>query len=232
MPGAIAASYFALYQYENIPQPWLFLLMFLAGALAGGLWGAIPAYFKSRFGTNETLFTLMLNYIAVYIIQFLREGPWMNPANTGFPQIARFDSVARLPKVFGVHIGWIVALILVTLVQVYLTKTKHGYEISVVGESMDTAKYAGMNTKKIVLRSMFFSAHSAELPGCFRFRGQTIRWWKQWRAEWALRLSQWPGWHGSTLPWLWSLRFYSASWKRAAIVSRLSLISPMPLRRC
>lgn len=169
--GAIAASYFALYQYENIPQPWLFLLMFLAGALAGGLWGAIPAYFKSRFGTNETLFTLMLNYIAVYIIQFLREGPWMNPANTGFPQIARFDSVARLPKVFGVHIGWIVALILVALVQVYLTKTKHGYEISVVGESMDTAKYAGMNTKKIVLRSMFFSGALCGIAGMLQVSG-------------------------------------------------------------
>ena len=132
----------------------------------------------------------------------------MNPANTGFPQIARFDSVARLPKVFGVHIGWIVALILVALVQVYLTKTEHGYEISVVGESMDTAKYAGMNTKKkSCCAACSFRAHSAELPGCFRFRGQTIRWWKQWRAEWALRLSQWPGWHGSTLPWLWSVAF-------------------------
>ena len=62
---------------------------------------------------KRQLFTLMMNYVAVYIIQYLREGPWINPANTGFPQIARFDTAARLPKVFGVHIGWIVALVLV-----------------------------------------------------------------------------------------------------------------------
>ena len=169
--GAIAATYFALFYADKIPQPFLFLVMFLAGAVFGGLWGLIPAYFKAKFNTNETLFTLMMNYVAVYIIQYLREGPWINPANTGFPQIARFDTAARLPKVFGVHIGWIVALALVALVYWYLRCTKQGYELTVVGENENTARYAGMNVKKIVVRTMFLSAGLAGLAGMLQASG-------------------------------------------------------------
>ena len=169
--GAIAATYFALFYAEKIPQPFLFLVMFLAGAVFGGLWGLIPAYFKAKFNTNETLFTLMMNYVAVYIIQYLREGPWINPANTGFPQIARFDTAARLPKVFGVHIGWIVALVLVGVMYFYLNRTKQGYEISVVGESQPTAKYAGMNVGRVIMRTMFLSGALCGIAGMLQVTG-------------------------------------------------------------
>jgi len=169
--GSIAATYFALFYVDIIPQPFLFIVMFLAGAVFGGLWGLIPAYFKAKFGTNETLFTLMMNYVAVYIIQFLREGPWINPENTGFPQIARFDKAARLPEVFGIHIGWIIALILVGVMYFYLTRTKQGYEISVVGESEATAKYAGMNVGKIVMRTMFLSGALCGVAGMLQVTG-------------------------------------------------------------
>jgi ABC-type uncharacterized transport system permease subunit len=146
--GAVCASYFALF-HDTWPHFLLLLVMFAAGALGGGLWGLIPAYFKSKYDTNETLFTLMLNYIALHIITYLRDGPWKDPGSSGFPKIARFAPNAQLDKILGVHFGWIIALILVFIVFIYLRYTKHGYEISVVGESKSTAKYAGMDVRKI-----------------------------------------------------------------------------------
>jgi simple sugar transport system permease protein len=141
--GGIAASYFALFQHQNLSRGMLLLCMFAAGAVAGGLWGVIPGFFRARWGTNETLFTLMFNYIALGIEQYLQNGPWRDPKGTGFPIIAMFGKAARLPKVFGVHIGWIIVLALVVFMYVYLNFTKHGYEIAVVGESVRTAQYVG-----------------------------------------------------------------------------------------
>ena len=83
----------------------------------------------------------------------------------GFPQIGMFSAAARLPRVFGIHIGWIIALVLVVLVYLYMKKTKHGYEIAVVGESVPTARYAGMNVGKIYLRTMFISGALGGLVG-------------------------------------------------------------------
>ena len=168
--GAIFASYFALF-HANWPHPVLIFVMFIAGALGGGLWGLLPAFFKVKFGANETLFTLMLNYIALHCITFLRDGPWADPNSSGFPKIARFADNATLDRVFGVHVGWIIALLLVGIVFVYMKYTKHGYEISVVGESQATAAYAGMNVKKIVLRTMFFSGAVAGIAGMVQATG-------------------------------------------------------------
>lgn len=154
--GAIFATYFALFCWD-FPHWLLMICMFLAGMLGGALWGLIPAFFKAKFNTNETLFTLMLNYIALYLISFLRDGPWQDPNSSGFPKIAKFGEAAQLDKIFGVHAGWLIGLILVVIVYIYLKYTKQGYEISVVGESRATANYAGMNYKKIVLRTMAFS---------------------------------------------------------------------------
>ena len=168
--GAIATSYVALY-HDDMPRVLLLLVMAAVGFIAGGLYGAIPAYFKAKFGTNETLFTLMLNYVAFYTIQALAQGAWKDPAGMGFPKIARFSSQAQLPMVFGVHIGWIVALALVALVYWYLRCTKQGYELTVVGENENTARYAGMNVKKIVVRTMFLSAGLAGLAGMLQASG-------------------------------------------------------------
>lgn len=171
--GAICASFFALF-CSGWPH-WLLLpVMFAAGILGGGLWGLIPAYCKVKFNTNETLFTLMLNYIALHIISYLRDGPWKDPDSQGFPKIARFDANASLDKVLGVQMGWIVGLILVAVIAVYLRYTKQGYEISVVGESQDTARYAGMNVKKIVLRTMFLSGAVCGLGGMIQATGSDI----------------------------------------------------------
>ncbi len=163
--GAIAASYFALFQFEAMPGPLLLIVMGVSAVLAGGLAGVLPSLFKAKWDTNETLFTLMLNYIAMQLVLFLQNGPWKNPMLRGFPKIAMFEAAAKLPKVFGVHIGWIIALALVLLLYVYLNHTKHGYEISVVGESPRTAKYAGMNVGWVLIRTMFISGALCGLAG-------------------------------------------------------------------
>lgn len=165
LAGAIAASYFALFQYQNMPRPVLLSVMFFAAVLAGGIWGLIPAIFKARWGTNETLFTLMLNYIVLNIVIFLRTGPWKSPSSSGFPKIAMFDASARLPNVFGVHIGWVIVLVLVIFMYIYMKHTQHGYEIAVVGESEHTARYVGMHVPQIIMRTVFMSGAIAGLVG-------------------------------------------------------------------
>lgn len=164
LAGAAAATYFAIF-HNNLPGPLLIITMALAAIVAGGIWGLIPAFFKAKWNTNETLFTLMLNYIALGIVRYLQFGPWRNPASTGFPRIAMFDAAARLPRLFGVHIGWVVVLVLVVLMFIYLRYTKHGYEISVVGESERTARYAGMNVGKIIMRTLIISGAISGLVG-------------------------------------------------------------------
>ena len=169
--GGIAASYFALFQYKNMPPALLLTVMLVVSLLAGGLWGLIPAFFKARWGTNETLFTLMLNYIALECVRYLQYGPWRDPKQLGFPIIAKFSAEARLPQVLGVHIGWIVALVLVVAVYFYINKSKQGYEITVVGESEPTAHYAGMHVSKIIMRTMFISGALCGLTGYLTVAG-------------------------------------------------------------
>lgn len=171
--GAICASYFALF-HADLPHSLLMIIMFAAGIIGGGLYGLIPAFFKAKFGTNETLFTLMLNYIALYVIVWLRDGAWADPESGGFPKIARFVSNAQLDKVGGIQVGWIIGLILTVIVFIYLKYTKHGYEISVVSESHATARYAGMNPKKIMLRTMFLSGAVCGIAGMVQATGSDM----------------------------------------------------------
>lgn len=171
--GAIFASYFALF-HADLPHALLLIIMLIAGMIGGGLAALLPAYFKSRYNTNETLFTLMFNYIAFNMVVFLRESLWRDPASPGYAKIARFDKNAGLDKVFGVHAGWLIALILVVVVFIYLRYTKQGYEISVVGESQATATYAGMNVKKIVLRTMFISGAICGVAGMIEVSGSAM----------------------------------------------------------
>jgi simple sugar transport system permease protein len=133
----------------------LLIVMGLAGAVAGGIWALIPAFFKAKWNTNETLFTLMMNYIIIGVVRYLQGGPW--EGRPGSQIIPQFDSAAILPKVLGVHCGWIIVLVLTAFMFVYLKYTKHGFEISVIGESENTARYAGMNVGRIVMRTVFLS---------------------------------------------------------------------------
>ena len=161
--GAIAASYFALFWADRLPGPLLLLTMGLAGALAGGLWALIPAFFKAKWNTNETLFTLMMNYIIIGVVRWLQGGPW--EGRPGSQIIPQFQRSACLPKVFGVHCGWIIVLILAVFMYIYMRYTKHGYEIAVLGDSVNTARYAGMNVGRIIMRTMFLSGAISGLVG-------------------------------------------------------------------
>ncbi len=168
--GGFAASYFAL-NFPGMPMPLMLLLMAAAGFVAGGLWALIPAFFKAQFGTNETLFTLMLNYIALKWVTYLQYGPWKDPKVNGFPLIAKFNENAILPNLFGIHIGWVVMLILVIVMYFLMKKTKMGYEIEVVGESENTARYAGMNIKRIILSALLISGGLCGLSGMIQAAG-------------------------------------------------------------
>lgn len=168
--GAVCATYFAL-NFSNLPHYLLLLVCFIAGMVGGGIWGLIPAIFKSKFGTNETLFTLMLNYIALHIVNYLAKGPWRDPSMGGFPKIYDIPANATMDKIFGVHAGWVIALIMVVIIFIYLNYTKQGYEISVVGESPATARYAGMNVTKILLLTMFLSGAVSGMAGMLQVTG-------------------------------------------------------------
>ena len=165
MMGAFGASLVALNIPAALPAPVTLLAMAASAMLFGGIWAFIPAFFKARFGTNETIFTLMLNYIAIKWVTYLQYGPWKDPESQGFPKIANFEPNAVLPSLFGVHIGWIISIVLVVLVYFFINHTKKGFEITVVGESIETARYAGMNIKAIIITSMLISGGLCGLTG-------------------------------------------------------------------
>ena len=161
--GAVGASFFAINMAKALPSAPLLLVMALSSIIFGAFWALIPAFFKSKWGTNETLFTLMLNYIAIGIVGWLQGGPW--EGKPGSQIIPNFDKNAVLPKLFGVHIGWIVVLLLVVFMFIYLNYTKHGYEVAVLGESENTARYAGMNIGLVTMRTAALSGAICGLVG-------------------------------------------------------------------
>lgn len=162
--GAVFATYFALYYHDVMPKPVLLAVMCLAAAIGGGVWGVIPAFFRAKWGTNETLFTLMLNYIAIGIVKYLQGGPWEKKPR-GTQQIGLFKQAARMPTVWNVTVGLFLVLLLTVLMYFYLKYTKQGYEINVVGESEATARYAGINVGRVVVRTMFVSGAVAGIVG-------------------------------------------------------------------
>lgn len=148
--GAIAVAF---YLGESTPAWLLLVLMFAAAVISGAVWAVIPAIFKAKWNTNETLFTLMMNYVAINVVSYFLV-VWVP---SGSSSLGKLD-VGKLPAV--VHDYFLIILIaflLTVFLYVYLNHSKHGYEISVVGESVRTAQYSGMNVKKIIIRTMIFS---------------------------------------------------------------------------
>lgn len=168
--GAVFSTYFALYYYDKLPHALLLVAMCVAGALGGGLWGLIPAVFRARWGTNETLFTLMLNYIAIGIVKYLQGGPWEKQPR-GTQQIGLFKQAARMPTVWNVTVGVFLVLFLAAAMFFYLKYTRQGYEINVVGESEPTARYAGIHVPTVLVRTMFVSGAIAGIVGFIMVSG-------------------------------------------------------------
>ncbi len=162
--GAFMASFVAL-RMPELPKPLLLALMIAAGMVGGGLWALLPAFFKARWGTNETIVTLMMNYIALKYVTYLQYGPWRDPKALGFPKIPNFSDNAILPNLFGVHIGWVFALILTAAMFIFMNHSKKGYEIAVLGESEHTARYAGINIRNTIIVSLLISGGLCGLTG-------------------------------------------------------------------
>lgn len=161
--GCLATAACMICLADKLPNAVLILVSLAAALAAGALWGFLPAFFKAKWNTNETLFTLMMNYIIIGVVRWLQGGPW--EGRPGSQIIPQFDRAATLPKVLGVHCGWIIVLILVVFMHVYMNHTKHGYEIAVIGDSINTARYAGMNVGHVMMRTMFLSGAISGLVG-------------------------------------------------------------------
>ena len=165
MMGAIGAAFVALRLSPELPAAVMLFSMAIAAAVCGGFWAFLPAFFKAKFGTNETIFTLMMNYIAIKWATYLQFDLWKDPASSGFPKVATFPANGLMPKVLGVHIGWIIAIAAVVLIYLFINHTKKGYEVTVLGESLETARYAGMNIKSIMITAMLISGGLCGLAG-------------------------------------------------------------------
>ena len=148
--GAIAVAF---YLGGRIPEWLLLVLMFAAALLCGAIWAVFPAVCKAKWNTNETLFTLMMNYVAINVVSYFLV-VWVP---SGSSSLGKLDA-GKLPSV--VHDYFLIiliALLLTFALHIYLNYSKHGYEISVVGESEKTARYIGINVKKVIIRTMLFS---------------------------------------------------------------------------
>jgi ABC-type uncharacterized transport system permease subunit len=168
--GAFGAG-FIVFNFPDLPAAVMLPTMFIASIICGGIWALIPAILKSKFNTNETLVTLMMNYIAIRWITYLQYGAWKDTKAAGFPRMFRFPEAAKLPKVFGVHVGWIIALILVAFIYILIRYSKLGYEISVMGENRRTAEYAGMNTQRILIIAIMISGGVCGIAGMLQASG-------------------------------------------------------------
>ena len=162
--GAFGAALVGL-NLSTLPKPLLLLLMALSAIIFGALWAAISGILNIYFNTNETIVTLMLNYVALKFITYLQYDLWRDKKAMNFPKIASFKDNAILPRLFDIHIGWIIALLIVIVFYILMKHSKLGYEISVLGESKNTAKYAGININKTILTAIFISGALCGLTG-------------------------------------------------------------------
>lgn len=171
--GAIGATFFALKFGKTMPQLPLLLIMAAAAILCGGLWALIPAFFKAKWNTNETLFTLMMNYVAIQLTSYF-VALWENPVGSNtVGVINQRTKDGWFPELFGQEYGLNVVLVLLLTVGMflYLKYSKQGYEISVVGDSENTARYAGINVKKVTIRTMAISGAICGLAGFIAVAG-------------------------------------------------------------
>lgn len=171
--GGLAAAACMIYLGQAVPPVLFYPITFLACVAAGMVWGVIPAIFKAKFNTNETLFTLMMNYIAMQLVSFCIVF-WENPKDSNTVGIINSaDHAGWLPTLFGQKylLNILIVAALTVILYVYLRYSKHGYEISVVGESENTARYIGINVKKVIVRTMAFSGALCGIAGMLLVAG-------------------------------------------------------------
>jgi simple sugar transport system permease protein len=165
--GGLATAACMILLGGKLPNGLLIIVMLVASILAGAIWALIPAIFKANFNTNETLFTLMMNYVAIQIVSYFCMY-WENPKGSGKIGVINGNSMQGwLPTIgdYDYLLNILIVLVLTVAMYIYLKYSKHGYELSVVGESENTAKYIGINVKKVILRTMFVSGAVCGIAG-------------------------------------------------------------------
>ena len=160
----------------NLPAPVVLILVIVTSIVCGAIWGVIPAIFKAFWNTNETLFTLMMNYIAIQIVSYFTY-IWSSNKGNNVINTINVDTRAgwfNLPQSvdkYGYLLNILLVAVLTVLMYFYLNRSKQGYEIAVVGESINTAKYAGINVKKVIIRTMLISGALCGVAGMLLVSG-------------------------------------------------------------
>ncbi len=151
----------------TMPNWLLIVVVVLASIVAGAVWGLIPAIFGAQYRTNETLFTLMMNYVATQIVSYYVD------ISSGGSQVIQPVSTGALPVIGGLPylLNVLIVTVLTVAMFVYLKYSKHGYEIAVVGESRNTAKYIGINVKAVMIRTMLISGAICGIAGMLLVAG-------------------------------------------------------------
>ncbi len=170
--GGLATAAVMVYCGNALPAPVLFLVMFLTSLAAGAVWGLIPAWFKAKWDTNETLFTLMMNYVATSIVACFTNILRGKASSLG--KLNMGTQAGWFPQFLGqrYNINILIVAILTVVMFLYLKYSKQGYEISVVGESENTARYAGIDVKRVRIRTMLISGAVCGLAGFLLVAGR------------------------------------------------------------
>src|SRR6476659_5444819 len=172
--GAVAGSYIAVKTQGTDAGAWVLPAMLLLGAAAGALYALLPALGKVRFGASEILTSLMLVYVADLLLDYLVRGPWRDPHGYNFPTTAEFDPVATVPTLIEgsrLHIGALIALLVVAIAWTVLGRTIKGFEIRVVGAAPKAARFAGFDADRLVLFTFAVSGALAGLAGIIEVAG-------------------------------------------------------------
>ncbi len=166
LAGAMAAAACMVLLGDTVSNGALIACMVIASVVTGAVWAGIPALFKAKFNTNETLFTLMMNYVATQIVAYFCV-KWENPVGSCTIGVINAQNEAGwLPQLGNKYLLVImVAIIMTVLIYFYLNYTKHGYEIAVVGESERTARYIGIKVPRVIIRTMLFSGAICGVAG-------------------------------------------------------------------
>ncbi|MCH5315639.1 MAG: ABC transporter permease [Eubacterium sp.] len=165
--GGLATAACMVLLGNKIPNALLILVMIVASIVAGAIWAVIPAIFKAKFNTNETLFTLMMNYVGIQLVSYFVM-LWENPKGSGKIGIINQSTHAGWFPIIGDYeylLNIIIVAVITVAMYIYLKYSKHGYEISVVGESENTARYVGINVKKVIIRTMLLSGAVCGIAG-------------------------------------------------------------------
>lgn len=167
LAGGLATAACMICLRDTLPNGVLIPVMIIASLLAGALWGVIPAFFKAKWGTNETLFTLMMNYVAIQLVSYFII-LWEVPKGAGQIGIINQNTqIGWLPVVGGQKylLNIIITIVLTIAMYIYMSFSKQGYEIAVVGESERTARYAGIRVNRVIIRTMIISGALCGLTG-------------------------------------------------------------------